>query len=52
MSMFKHLLKGFSVRRIGKKAIAFVSPVSAVKAMKVSSVLSYDCCSRSQSFAT
>jgi hypothetical protein len=45
--MFKHLLKGSSVCLIGKKAIAFVSLVSATKAMKVSSVLPYDCCSRS-----
>ena len=45
--MFKHLLKGVSVCRIGKKAITFVSLVSAAKAMKVSSVLPYDCCSRS-----
>ena len=51
MSMFKHLLKGFSVRRIGKKAIAFVSLVSAAESMKVSSVLSYDCSSRLQPLA-
>jgi hypothetical protein len=47
MSMFKHLLKGFSVCRIGKKAVTFVSLISATKAMKVSSVLPYNSCSRS-----
>jgi hypothetical protein len=39
--MFKHLLKGFSVCRIGKKAIAFVSLVSATEAMKVCPILPY-----------